>query len=87
MLVEVLFAMVMNDAVSFKEVQPIFQQRCAQCHYEARWNWTNYETAVKNKTKIYNRVWVLKDMPIIRNNMKDSERLLIKKWIDTGVQK
>lgn len=72
-----------------KDIRPIFEKRCSMCHNKEVWkerNWLDYDTAVKNKDKILNRVWVMKDMPP-SGDIPIDERVIIKKWIDNGVSK
>ena len=73
-----------------KDVKPIFDKRCSQCHNEnwAEKNWLNYDTAVKNKDKIKDRVINKKDMPPANiTEMLDAERNIIKDWLEKGTKK
>ena len=71
-----------------RDIQPIFQARCATCHNPASppMNWLNFDTAQKKKALIYVRAVLLKDMPMNDNVTKltDDERALIGRWIQTG---
>ena len=72
-----------------KDIRPIFEKRCSMCHNNEVWkerNWLDYDTAVKNKDRILNRVWIVKDMPP-SGDLSMDERVLIKKWIDKDTPK
>lgn len=76
-----------TDITYTKDVKPIFQNRCAQCHNE-RWksaNWLDYKTAFKNRASIKRRVWLERSMPP-SVSMLESERVTIKDWIDQGAK-
>ena len=75
-----------------KDAQPIFQNRCAQCHNASNMadkNWLDYDIAKAKKDKILDRLWVKKDMPPYGNvtAVTDQERETIKNWITEGAQK
>ena len=70
-----------------KDIQPIFQSRCAMCHNATSSipNWLDYGTAYQKRAKIYDRVVKIKDMPLGNaTGMTDNERALVGKWIDSG---
>lgn len=72
-----------------KDAQPVFQQWCAACHNPqssaAQPNWLDYNVAVAKKDRIYERVWVLKNMPP-QGGMPDDQRAIIAQWITQGAR-
>lgn len=81
------FAQVIEDdsetIVTFKDVQPIFEKRCAGCHATLDAYWSNYEFMYERREDIYLRVVVYRSMPLY-SKMPEEERNLIKQWINQG---
>lgn len=80
-------SMILANVTYHKDVRPVFEKRCAQCHNE-RWpdkNWMDYEKAFTNREKIKRRVesW---SMPP-NGNMPKEERALVKQWVDQGAKR
>ena len=75
-----------NAVITFDTVKPIFAKKCYACHHQPHWNWTNYDTAFRNRKKIKLRVWTLRTMPM-GMPITEAERTLIKDWVDGGGQK
>lgn len=73
------------------DAKPIFKNRCIICHTAQMTpdkDWMNYDIAFAKKDLIKKRVWILKDMPQGNaTGMTDSEREVIKNWVDEGGQK
>ena len=69
----------------FKDIQPLFLAKCAQCHGEGSsiGNWQSYDVALAKKEAINNRVFVVRDMPMV-GTLTDEERLMIAKWVEAG---
>lgn len=67
------------------EVLPIFQKACSSCHNGSNSlpNWLSYEVAFTGRDKIYQRVVVVKDMPMA-GSLSDEERALIGEWVNAG---
>ena len=69
-----------------KDIQPIFERNCAQCHDSmGEKNWQVYENVYKYKDKIKEKV-ITKKMPMGRS-MPDEDREAIVQWIDQGAKK
>ena len=73
-----------SEVVYSKDIKPIVQKHCAQCHGS---NITDYDRIYKIRKKIKTRVWILMDMPKGKHNMTLPERKKIKIWIDQGAKK
>lgn len=72
-----------------KDAKPIIEKRCAQCHNK-NWpdkDWTNYETAFKNKDKIKLRVANQTMPPGNNTNITKEERQALIDWANDGGQK
>jgi uncharacterized membrane protein len=70
---------------TYKDVQPIFKNRCSQCHdYLEGRNWQKYDDAFKKRQQIKERM-VNKSMPM-GQDMPQAERDLIIKWVDQGAK-
>lgn len=70
-----------------KNIKSIFEKRCAACH-NVNWpdkNWLVYENAFRDRVKIKNRVWEVRNMPI--GPIDEEERRKIKDWIDQGAKR
>jgi uncharacterized membrane protein len=78
-------AEVVSVSVTFKDVQPILEKRCAGCHVSptGTLDFADYETAVRFKDDILLKVVELRSMPLYRR-MPESERQLIRQWIEQG---
>jgi hypothetical protein len=66
----------------YKTAQPIFAKYCASCHNSESNapDWLNLNTAVRNRSTIYFRVFVNGDMPWrLKVSPKDKEAL--KNWL------
>jgi uncharacterized membrane protein len=78
-----------NEKVLFKDIKPILQNRCAQCH-SANWpdkNWMDYEVAKKNADKIKLRLENKTMPPGNGTNITDEERKKVIQWVDGGSKK
>ena len=76
------------DGPSFDaEIRPVFKNRCAKCHNENNSlpNVLDYKTAYSLRKEIQSRVVLERSMPLY-GNIKESERDLIKRWIDSGAK-
>lgn len=86
----VLSYIILSSEITYtRDAKPLFQKYCAQCH-NAGWpdkNWLNYDTAKENALKIKERVYTLKNMPLGLSSITDSEREVIKQWVDQGAKK
>ena len=74
--------------LTFKDVQPIFEKRCANCHGHASTgaifiDFTNYEVVFEKREELHLRVVELKNMPMY-SAMPQAERDLIDLWIRQG---
>jgi uncharacterized membrane protein len=78
-----------GDVTFKKEIRPIFEKRCAQCH-NARWpdkNWLDYTRAKQHADRIKMRVWIQKNMPPGNfSGMTEDERKLVRDWVDNGAK-
>jgi uncharacterized membrane protein len=82
MLVEIL----LTSGLTYKDVRPIFEKRCAQCH-SSNWpdkNWMDYETAKKHKNHIKHRVSDQSMPPGNATGLTEEERKMIIDWVDGG---
>lgn len=72
-----------------KDVGPIFQKRCSACHneYTPERNWLDYKTAFEKRFLIKKKVWVDRTMPLGGMYIEESERRMIKDWVDQGGKK
>ena len=70
-----------------KEVKPVFSQSCAQCHSGTNGlpNLMTYESAYSYRFQIRNKMDD-RSMPHV-GTLKESERDLIRKWVDEGAKK
>jgi len=76
-----------EDITYTKHAQPIFEKRCAVCHNRMPGtNWMKYSNAYRKRVKILNRVSIKRDMPPVGMPIEESERELIKKWVDGGAK-
>jgi uncharacterized membrane protein len=85
-------------AVTWDDVQPIFQQRCQRCHSRYPTDTVfrvppngvvldEYDDAVRWKERIKLRAVVLRNMPLAnQTNITDAERARIGAWIDQGAK-
>ncbi len=76
------------EQLTFKDVQPIFEKRCANCHGHASSgalfiDFTNYEVVFEKREELHLRVVELKNMPMY-SAMPQAERDLINLWISQG---
>ncbi len=76
------------EPLTFKDVQPIFEKRCANCHGHASTgalfiDFTNYEVVFEKREELHLRVVELKNMPMY-SAMPQAERDLIDLWIRQG---
>ncbi|OFZ29206.1 MAG: hypothetical protein A2622_14295 [Bdellovibrionales bacterium RIFCSPHIGHO2_01_FULL_40_29] len=65
-------------------IKKIFDESCLMCHTGAMPNapdWQNYAVVESKKDRIYNRVLVVKDMPMAVT-ITDEKREIIKNWLD-----
>jgi uncharacterized membrane protein len=86
----------LKEPVSYSEVRAIMQVRCYQCHSEKPTDdefteaplglYLDQAQIVKlNAAKIYDRVYIAKDMPLTnKTQMTDEERIKIAAWIHQG---
>jgi len=77
------------DITYTKDVRPIIQNRCSQCHNQ-NWpdkNWMDYDIAFKNKDKIKLRVQNQTMPPGNSTGITKEERKTIIDWVDGGGQK
>lgn len=78
-----------NAEITYKDIKPILENRCAQCH-NSNWadkNWMDYDTAKKNADKIKLRV-ENKTMPPGNNTqMTEDERKKVIQWVKDGAKK
>lgn len=71
------------------DILPMVQSKCTDCHYSGS-GIGDFNTYVDLKTKVdegkvYNRVFVLGDMPPVGQAAPDScEKVLLKAWINLG---
>lgn len=65
-----------------EQIKPLFQNKCSSCHNATSGlpNWLQYEVAFSRKDAIYNRVFVIKDMPKT-GTMTPAERQLVADWV------
>jgi uncharacterized membrane protein len=72
-----------------KDVQPIIQSRCSQCHNASvpERNWMDYNTAFKHRSMIKLRVENKTMPPGNSTGMTEDERKTIIKWVDDGGKK
>jgi uncharacterized membrane protein len=92
MLLEVLLgcSLTMSNSPTYtKDIKPIFEKRCAQCH-NSNWparNWMDYNTAKQFKNQIKLRV-ENKTMPPGNNTqMTEDERKKVIQWVKDGAKK
>lgn len=76
------------EQITFKDVQPIFEKRCANCHGHAAAgaifiDFGNYEAVYNKREELHLRVVELKNMPMY-SAMPQAERDLIDMWIQQG---
>lgn len=66
-----------------KNISPIFANNCSSCHAALPGqDWTDYGTAMKSKSAINFRVFVLRDMPPVgTSKMTSKEKVLLKAWV------
>ena len=89
MIVELALATIITYS---EHIRPIMKNQCFRCHGSGQDaihslpNLTTYEGVYANRFKILNRVVKSKDMPP-RIPMKDKDRELIKKWVETGAMR
>jgi uncharacterized membrane protein len=77
------------DLTYTKDIRPIFEKRCANCH-SSNWpdkNWMDYETAKKNKDRIKFRVENKTMPPGNSTNMTEEERKKVIQWVKDGAKK
>lgn len=82
----VLVGALLGDLSYKKDIKPIFQKHCAQCH-NANWpdkNWMDYQIALKNKDKIKLRVGN-RSMPV-GASMPEEDRKKIIDWVNQGAK-
>ena len=77
-----------TEPLTFEDVQPIFEKRCANCHGHAAAgaifiDFTNYEVVFEKREELHLRVVELKNMPMY-SAMPQAERDLIDLWIRQG---
>jgi hypothetical protein len=72
--------------VTYSQVLPIFETTCSTCHNPSFKNWMDFKTAHENAAKIKSRVWDLRTMPPAGVEMKESDRILLKDWVDSGAK-
>lgn len=78
-----------DTLVSFdQDVRPVFAKRCAECHNSKSQlpNILDYKVAYPLRTTIRTKVSDERSMPHY-GYMKESERDLVKTWVDTGAKK
>ena len=83
-----IFASAYTEQITFSDVQPIFEKRCANCHGHASSgalfiDFTNYEVVFEKREELHLRVVELKNMPMY-SSMPQAERDLIDLWIRQG---
>jgi uncharacterized membrane protein len=78
-----------GDITYTKDVKPIFERRCSQCH-NANWpdkNWLDYNKAKENKDKIKIKVKDKTMPPGNSTEITEEERNIIIQWVDDGAKK
>ena len=83
-----MMSLAQTEQITFKDVQPIFEKRCANCHGHASSgailiDFTNYEVVFNKREELHLRVVELKNMPMY-SAMPQAERDLIDQWILQG---
>lgn len=78
-----------RDAISFTaEIKPVFQKNCNTCHADQSLpDVTNYNVAYGLRAEIVDRVYYNRSMPKHGPFLTESERELVKLWVDTGANK
>ena len=80
------FILNMGTDISYKkDIRPIFQQRCIQCHSSGPLNWMEYNNAFKYKDQIKRRVWDYRSMPP-GGFITEEEREKIRDWVNQGAK-
>lgn len=78
---------ILNTDLSYnKDIQPIFKNRCIQCHngQNSLPNWMDYKTAYNKRDLIKLRVWTNRTMPI--GPITEKERIKIRDWVNQGAK-
>lgn len=79
------YTVIVTNSPTYKDVKPLFEKHCAQCH-NANWpsrNWLDEETAKKNALQIKARVQNRTMPPGNVTNMTKEERQKIIDWVDS----
>lgn len=82
------FLIVANSEPTYKDVKPLFQKHCAQCH-SPNWpdkNWLDEKTAKANAEKIKFRVSNETMPPANFTEMTKEERQKIIDWVNKGAK-
>lgn len=75
--------MLMSTIGFEKDVKPIFQKHCAECHQGS----LDYATSYRQRTKIYDKVVKREMPPKYRLQLSDMERRTVKLWLKQGAKK
>ncbi len=75
--------------ITYAEVREIFQAKCSLCHNPGTGgnppNWLDYSVAAGRLNSIKNRVFVVKDMPVVgMPELTEEEARKLKAWLDAG---
>ncbi len=76
-----------SNALTYEgRIKTIILAHCMPCHAPgtAQPNWTDYDTAFAKKDKIYEHVYVTRDMPQGSTTITDLERKTIADWVTAG---
>ncbi len=68
------------------DIKPILLANCVSCHGAGKLNpndWQNYDNVIAKKDAMYQRIVVLKNMPLV-GNLPQADRDLIGAWINAG---
>ena len=84
-----LLIILLSSITYTKDIRPIIDKKCSQCHqYMGDKDWTNYDN-VKAKCSLFKeRLYIKKDMPPGNvTNVTDDERELFKNFVDNSCPK
>jgi uncharacterized membrane protein len=88
--IAILYFILTTNSISYtKDVKPLIQTHCSQCH-NANWpdkNWLDYDIAFKNKDKIKLRVENQTMPPGNFTGISKEERNIIVNWVKQGGKK
>lgn len=71
--------------IGFNQIKSIFESKCLMCHNGSTHpkDWTDYETAKANLSKLNGRIFILGNMPAV-GSLSATQKTTIKTWIDEG---